>query len=62
MTDSQTALQPELINQLDSKIMYLGQLQSAIMNQQLPQVYELLDSKNLMNRFDNVLMRILTPC
>lgn len=45
MTDSQTVLQPELINRLDSKIMYLGQLQSAVMNQQLPQVYELLDSK-----------------
>ncbi|MFT9123546.1 MAG: hydrolase [Leuconostoc mesenteroides] len=45
MTDSQTVLQPELINRLDSKIMYLGQLQSAIMNQQVPQVYELLDSK-----------------
>ncbi|MFK8248389.1 hydrolase [Leuconostoc mesenteroides] len=45
MTDSQTVLQPELINRLDSKIMYLGQLQSAVMNQQVPQVYELLDSK-----------------
>ncbi|MCT3052354.1 hydrolase [Leuconostoc mesenteroides] len=45
MTDSQTVLQPELINRLDSKIMYLGQLQSAVMNQQVSQVYELLDSK-----------------
>ncbi|EEJ42131.1 hypothetical protein [Leuconostoc mesenteroides] len=45
MTDSQTVLQPELISRLDSKIMYLGQLQSAVMNQQVPQVYELLDSK-----------------
>ncbi|APE76369.1 hydrolase [Leuconostoc mesenteroides subsp. jonggajibkimchii] len=45
MKDSQTVLQPELINRLDSKIMYLGQLQSAVMNQQVPQVYELLDSK-----------------
>lgn len=47
MTDSQTVLQPELINRLDSKIMYLGQLQSAVMNQQVPQVYELLDSKKI---------------
>jgi len=45
MTDSQTVLQPELINRLDSKIMYVRQLQSAVMNQQVPQVYELLDSK-----------------
>ena len=45
MTESQTVLQPELINRLDSKIMYLGQLQSAIMAHQLPQIYELLDSQ-----------------
>lgn len=45
MTESQTVLQPELINRLDSKIMYLGQLQSAIMAHQIPQIYELIDSQ-----------------
>lgn len=43
--DTQTVLQPELINQLDHKILYLGQLQKAISTNQVPLVYELLDSK-----------------
>lgn len=43
--DTQTVLQPELINQLDHKILYLGQLQTAIATNQVPRVYELLDSK-----------------
>ncbi|MCT8389620.1 hydrolase [Leuconostoc holzapfelii] len=43
--DTQTVLQPELINQLDHKILYLGQLQAAISANQVPAVYELLDSK-----------------
>ena len=43
--DTQTVLQPELINQLDHKILYLGQLQTAIATNQVPLVYELLDSK-----------------
>lgn len=43
--DTQTVLQPELINQLDHKILYLGQLQTAISTNQVPLVYELLDSK-----------------
>lgn len=43
--DTQTVLQPELINQLDHKILYLGQLQAAISANQVQAVYELLDSK-----------------
>ena len=34
--DTQTVLQPELINQLDHKILYLGQLQTAISTNQVP--------------------------
>ena len=51
--DTQTVLQPELINQLDHKILYLGQLQTAIATNQVPLVYELLDSKNIMSKFAN---------
>jgi len=43
--DTQTVLQPVLINRLDSKIQYLNQLELAINNNQVSKVYELLDSQ-----------------
>ncbi|CAM3134930.1 hydrolase [Leuconostoc rapi] len=43
--DTQIILNPELVNQLDKKILYLKQLQLAITTNQSLQVYQLLDSK-----------------
>ncbi|MGY3742483.1 hydrolase [Leuconostoc inhae] len=45
--DTQTILQPELVNQLERKISYLRDLQSAIKNNQISQVYQLLDPHKL---------------
>ena len=40
--ETQTTLQPDLLNRIDNKILYLGQLQLAITKQHVAEVYELL--------------------
>lgn len=52
--DTQTILNPELVNQLDKKILYLNQLQSAITGNRSLQVYQLLDSK----KFEQLILKI----
>lgn len=49
--DTQTILQPELVNKLERKISYLVQLQSAIKNNQISQVYQLLDTHKFNDSF-----------
>lgn len=51
--DTQTILNPELVNQLDKKILYLKQLQLAINSNESLQVYQLLDSK----RYEEVVLK-----
>ncbi len=43
--DTQTRLQPELITQIEHKIFYLQKLESAIKDNRIAQVYQLLDLK-----------------
>ncbi|MBZ6008046.1 hydrolase [Leuconostoc gelidum subsp. aenigmaticum] len=52
--DTQTILQPELVNQLERKISYLRDLQSAIKNNQISQVYQLLDPHKFNDRFQKM--------
>ncbi len=54
--DTQTILQPELVNRLERKISYLSDLQSAIKNNQISQVYQLLDP----HKFNDNLQKILS--
>lgn len=54
--DIQTILQPELVNRLERKISYLSDLQSAIKNNQISQVYQLLDP----HKFNDNLQKILS--
>ncbi len=44
--ETQTTLQPDLLNRIDNKILYLGQLQLAITKQHVAEVYELLATNN----------------
>ena len=52
--DTQTILQPELVNQLERKISYLRDLQSAIKNNQISEVYQLIDLHKFNDRFKNI--------
>ncbi|MBZ5959755.1 hydrolase [Leuconostoc gasicomitatum] len=52
--DTQTILQPELVNQLERKISYLRDLQSAIKNNQISDVYQLIDLHKFNDRFKNI--------
>ncbi|MFH0348959.1 hypothetical protein ACG92U_00895 [Leuconostoc citreum] len=44
--ETQTTLQPDLLNRIDNKTLYLGQLQLAITKQHVAEVYELLATNN----------------
>ena len=44
--ETQTTLQPDLLNRIDNKILYLGQLQLSITKQHVAEVYELLATNN----------------
>lgn len=44
--ETQTTLQPDLLNRIDNKILYLGQLQLAITKQHVAEVYEILATNN----------------